>query len=155
MVVLADQAGKVWATARFGSSAGQADRLGPVQTELVRNSGAAFGLGRTLTVWITLVTLAAVAALAAAGWRARRPAPAVAYGLLLGGALGNGIDRLARSPAPLHGAVVDWIKLPFYGPVFNLADIAVRAGALLAVILLLHRPRAHTGSDPGMVSAAR
>ena len=40
---------------------------------------------------------------------------AIALGLFLGGALGNGLDRLLRGPAPLHGGVVDWLSLSTNG----------------------------------------
>ncbi len=53
--------------------------------------------------------------------RLRNPWWALALGLLLGGALGNLVDRLFRAPAPLRGHVVDWIHLHHW-PVFNLAD---------------------------------
>jgi signal peptidase II len=59
---------------------------------------------------------------------------AVALGLLLGGAAGNLVDRLFRSPGPLHGAVVDWIKLAYFPPVFNVADSAITVGATLLVV---------------------
>jgi signal peptidase II len=132
--VAADQAGKSWAAARLvaGSVA-----LGPVRLELSRNTGASFGLGKPLTVWIALATFAAVAVLAVLGTRARSGAWALAIGLMAGGALGNGVDRMVRSPGALRGGVVDWIKLPFYGPVFNVADVALRTGVLLFFALLL------------------
>lgn len=136
-VIAADQIGKTWAEHLFATGRGQPRQLGPIKAELVRNPGAAFGLGRGLTFWITLLALAAAAAFVVAGWRTRGRGWATVFGLLAGGTVGNGIDRIARAPGPLHGAVIDWIKLPFYGPVFNLADVALRAGAVLAVVLLL------------------
>jgi signal peptidase II len=61
---------------------------------------------------------------------------AVALGLLLGGALGNLTDRIARSPGPLRGWVVDFIQLPHW-PVFNLADSAICCGGALMVLLTI------------------
>ncbi|MGE0625782.1 MAG: signal peptidase II [Pseudomonadales bacterium] len=69
----------------------------------------------------------------------RRLAPAdrlmgLVYGLILGGALGNAIDRL------LHGYVVDFILVHYrewYFPAFNVADIALSCGAALWILLLL------------------
>ena len=55
---------------------------------------------------------------------------AVALGLVLGGAFGNVIDRVFRSPGFLRGAVVDFVDLRFW-PVFNLADSAITCGCLL------------------------
>jgi lipoprotein signal peptidase len=53
------------------------------------------------------------------------------------------IDRLTRPPGALHGGVVDWIQIRVYGPTFNLADIWLRAGVLIAAggWLWLHRSR--------------
>ena len=66
---------------------------------------------------------------------------AVSLGLVLGGALGNLIDRIFRAPGPFVGHVVDMISLfDPYGqvwPVFNLADSSLVCGVLLAVLLEL------------------
>jgi lipoprotein signal peptidase len=48
------------------------------------------------------------------------------------GAAGNLLDRLTQPPRPLHGAVTDWIHVWFYGPTFNLADVWLRGGVLIA-----------------------
>ncbi|MHB8452855.1 MAG: signal peptidase II, partial [Mycobacteriales bacterium] len=64
----------------------------------------------------------------------RSVAWAVSLGLLLGGAAGNLVDRLLRSPGPFRGQVVDWIDVRIW-PVFNLADSAITIGGLLAVLL--------------------
>jgi signal peptidase II len=61
---------------------------------------------------------------------------AVALGGLLGGALGNLVDRLFRQPGPGRGYVVDWIALPNF-PVFNVADMCIVGSATLMVILSL------------------
>jgi signal peptidase II len=60
----------------------------------------------------------------------------VVLGLLLGGAIGNLIDRLVRSPGLLRGHVIDWIRVPHFA-VFNLADSAITIGGFLAVLLAL------------------
>jgi signal peptidase II len=59
---------------------------------------------------------------------------AIALGLLLGGAAGNLADRLLRSPGLLRGFVIDWIKLPYFPPTFNIADSAITIGAALLVL---------------------
>jgi signal peptidase II len=103
---------------------------------LTRNSGAAFSIGTGTTWLFTVVAVAVVIviirsarSLASRGW-------AIAFGLLLGGALGNLSDRLLRAPGPLRGWVVDWIELPHW-PVFNVADSAIVVGGILAVLLAL------------------
>jgi signal peptidase II len=59
---------------------------------------------------------------------------AVVLGGILGGAVGNLIDRILREPAAFRGHVVDFLELPNW-PVFNVADMALVGSAILAVIL--------------------
>jgi signal peptidase II len=59
---------------------------------------------------------------------------AIALGLLLGGALGNLTDRIARSPGFFRGWVVDFVDVPHFA-VFNLADSAISVGGVLMVLL--------------------
>jgi signal peptidase II len=126
-----------------------------LQLDYLRNPGAAFSLGADgYTVVFTLIAAAVIVAiLRMARTLASRPW-AVALGLLLGGALGNLTDRIARSPGPLRGWVVDWIQLPHW-PVFNLADSAICCGGALMVLLTvmgLHpdgqSDRRSRGADP-------
>jgi signal peptidase II len=99
-----------------------------------RNSGAAFSVGTGATVLFTAVALIVVVVILRTAKRLRSMGWAICLGLLLGGALGNLVDRLFRSPAPLRGQVVDWIQLPHW-PVFNLADSAIVVGGCIAVLL--------------------
>lgn len=99
-----------------------------------RNPGAAFSIGTNATLLFTLVAIAVVAAVLRVVPRVRHAGWALALGLLLGGALGNLVDRVFRDPGPLRGAVVDWIRVPYW-PTFNLADCAIVVGGLLAALL--------------------
>ncbi|MFN8176065.1 MAG: signal peptidase II [Solirubrobacteraceae bacterium] len=97
----------------------------------VRNNGVAFGLlsggGTALVVALTLGALVAVLI-----WFAREPARPLAWvptGLLVGGALGNLIDRVRQ------GSVTDFLKIPHW-PAFNLADAAITVGVVTLVIAL-------------------
>lgn len=105
---------------------------------LVRNSGAAFGIGTGLTAVFTVVAIIVVVAIVRISMKVRCVPWAVALGLLLGGATGNLVDRLLRPPAPFRGHVVDWIQLPYW-PVFNIADSAIVCGGILMVILAARR----------------
>ncbi len=109
---------------------------GLVDLRLVANRGAAFGLGSGHE---TLVEAAAAALLAALIVIARGQSPLVAAGLgaALGGGLGNLSVRLTGPDGPLHSPVVDWIHLSFYPETFNLADVAIRAGLLIAALGLI------------------
>jgi signal peptidase II len=100
-----------------------------------RNHGVAFGFLPGDALAVTLVIVLALLALLA--YFARHSTRALIWlptGMLIGGALGNIIDRL-RS-----GSVTDFIKLPLGWPPFNLADTSITLGVLL-LILLIERPR--------------
>ncbi len=100
----------------------------------VRNRGVAFGFLSGGGVPVLVVTFVALVLLVA--YLLRRPDRSglwLATGLLVGGALGNLIDRLA------HGAVTDFIKFPLW-PAFNVADMAITVG-VLALLWVLEGPR--------------
>jgi signal peptidase II len=104
-----------------------------------RNSGAAFSFAEGATVLFTAVAAVVITVIVRTAPRLRSAPWAVCLGLILGGAGGNLVDRLFRSPGPLRGAVVDWISLlDPYGnvwPIFNLADSGIVCGGVLAVLL--------------------
>jgi signal peptidase II len=122
-----------------------------------RNPGAAFGIGGpSVTVAFTAIA-AGVGVIIVRSSRHISSTPwAVALGLLLGGTMGNLTDRLFRSPGPLQGWVVDWIRFRD-GPTFNIADAAIACGiALIAVlavrgtaVLEVRQPRADVHHEPG------
>ncbi len=128
----------------------------------LRNSGAAFSIGTSVTVVFTLIALGVIVAILRTARRLRSVPWAVTLGLLLGGAAGNLGDRLFRSPGFLRGHVVDWIELPHW-PVFNVADSCIVCGGVLAVLLAARgipidgaRNAAQaTGSGPGRPACAR
>ena len=133
-VVVVDQLTKAWAVAALTGS-GRIDLLGRwLGLVLVRNPGAAFSFatGQTwvftaVAVVVTVVVLRVARQLGSMWW-------ATTLGLVLGGAVGNLIDRLAREPGIFRGHVVDFID---YGGLFvgNVADIAI-VGAAAAVMAL-------------------
>jgi signal peptidase II len=114
---------------------------GAIYLDQTRNSGAAFSLGTSFTVILTVVALAVVAVIVRTAGRMRSAGWAVALGLVLGGALGNLADRLCRAPGVGRGHVVDWISAfgpdGKHWPIFNLADSAIVCGAILAAVLAL------------------
>jgi signal peptidase II len=120
---------------------GRAIRLlgGALYFDLTRNSGAAFSIGTKFTVIFPIIAIAVIGLILYYARRLRSVPWAVAFGLVMGGAAGNLIDRLFRAPGPLRGHVVDFISVfgP-YGerfPIFNLADSALFCGVVLAVLL--------------------
>jgi signal peptidase II len=109
---------------------GPINLVGGVRLNLTRNTAGAFGLGGAAVPFLAVVALGLVVFMASSGATTRNPVLSVAVGLVLGGALGNLIDRLFRGRGGLRGAVVDFVDLRFW-PVFNLADAAITCGCLL------------------------
>lgn len=107
-----------------------------VTLRLVRNSGAAFSMASGYTWLLSIIAVAVVAVIIRYSRRLRSGWWMLGLGLVLGGAIGNLIDRLFRSPGPLRGHVVDFISVGWW-PVFNAADSAVVCGAILLVVLSL------------------
>ncbi|MGI5337394.1 signal peptidase II [Streptomyces sp. CA-181903] len=105
-----------------------------LQLDVIRNRGAAFSLGETMTIVFTIIASAVILVIARIARKLYSLPWAIALGLLLGGALGNLTDRLFRSPGGFEGGVVDFIA-PAHFAVFNLADSAIVCGGFLIVIL--------------------
>jgi signal peptidase II len=134
VVLAADVTSKALVVAKL-SDRGPVHVIGHVlELVLTRNAGAAFSVGTGSTIVFTAVAVAVAVVIARTARRLRSRGWAVSLGLLLGGALGNLSDRIFRSPGVFRGHVVDWIQLPHW-PVFNLADSAIVAGGVLAVLL--------------------
>jgi signal peptidase II len=108
----------------------------------LRNDGVTFGLLGDVPWWaLTLIAFAVCGVLAVMLWRTTRCVEAVAYGLIIGGAFGNIVDRLR------FGAVTDF--LDFYvgkthWPAFNIADVAIVSGAALLFVPEKFSRRAQT-----------
>jgi signal peptidase II len=126
---------KWWAVERLGD--GEVIELfWTAQFRLVRNDGAAFGLGTSITPVITIAATTISIAVILYGRSVRRTSVAVALGAVLGGAVGNVIDRFLRpGDGFLRGAVIDYIDFQWW-PVFNIADIAIVCGGFALVFLL-------------------
>jgi signal peptidase II len=139
VVVALDQATK----ALVRSSVGLGDRDGilpGVEIVHVRNEGVAFsrfsGGGTIVTV---IVAAALVALLAYFATHLHKPLVWLPTGMLLGGALGNIVDRVR------DGAVTDFIKLPAW-PAFNVADVSITFGVLV-LLYVTERPRDAAARD--------
>jgi signal peptidase II len=102
--------------------------------ELTRNPGAAFSVGTGLTAIYTILAIVVVLVVARTARRLASTGWAIALGGIIGGAIGNLLDRIFRAPGPFRGYVVDWIHLTHW-PIFNVADSAISCGAVLAVVL--------------------
>ena len=118
-------------TIAAGISPGETKKFLPaINLVHVRNTGVAFGVlsgGGAAVLVFTLIALAALIAFLAV--RPERPWLWLPTGMLVGGALGNLIDRIAS------GSVIDFIKLPAW-PAFNLADMSITLGVIALVLVL-------------------
>ena len=116
--------------------------LGSLRLRLTFNSGTAFSFGSDRTTVVALVALAIAAVVLVVGLRARDPRERAGYALVLGGALGNLVDRALRDgEGLLGGRVVDFVDLQWW-PVFNVADVAICLGVAVLVLTAWRTPAA-------------
>ena len=131
-IVVADQLTKHWALNRLSGDR-TIDLVGSLRFNLAFNKGMAFsqatGAGPIIGALGFVIVIVMVLWLR----RSATGAAAVAAGMIVGGAIGNLIDRLFRSDAWLRGAVVDFIDLQWF-PIFNIADSAISLGAMLMIV---------------------
>lgn len=124
-------------TLAAGIQPGEQRRFLPaIELVHVRNTGVAFGVlsgGGALVVVVTVVAL--VGLIGYLALRPDRPWLWLPTGMLVGGALGNLIDRISS------GSVIDFIKLPAW-PAFNVADMSITFG-VIALVLVLEFGREH------------
>lgn len=135
-VVVIDQLTKAWATRALADGERVAvlgDWLGLV---LVRNPGAAFSLASGQTWILTAVAVVVSVVVVRISRRLASTWWSVALGLVLGGAVGNLIDRILRAPGVFRGHVIDFIDYAGFF-VGNVADIAIVGAAGLIVVLSL------------------
>jgi len=143
LIVIADQLSKIWI--RSNLAVGQSlPEVGFFQLTHVQNTGAVFGLFQGQSFALTIVGLVSVAALVVYALFINRHFPLLdnrlsnsALGLILGGTVGNLIDRLN----PNLGGVTDFISIGIW-PAFNIADSAITVGVIIFAYFLLRLARA-------------
>ena len=120
-----------------------------LQLTFVRNPGAAFSFAAGATIFLSLFSLVVMVVVLYYSPRITSRGWAVVLGLVLGGILGNMVDRIFREPGLLRGHVIDWLQLPNW-PVFNIADMAIVSAALLSMVLTARNipPITKVGSQP-------
>ena len=124
MVALSDLATKAWAR---GVLAQRAIHVwGPWWWRLNFNRGVSFSLNPSGPRWTSLLTAAVLAAVAWYARRARHWSTATGFGLVLGGGVGNLLDRVTATPP----RVTDFVAVGSF-PVFNLADAAITVGVVM------------------------
>ncbi|MEY2848854.1 MAG: hypothetical protein RI885_1519 [Actinomycetota bacterium] len=101
----------------------------------VKNPGAAFSLASGYTWIFSIAASAVVVFIVVFARRIRSSAWAILFGMLLGGTLGNLVDRLFREPSFGLGHVVDFIQVIGFPAVFNIADSFIVASMGLFIIV--------------------
>ena len=134
LVLTLDQLTKWWAVGALGDGH-TIDLFWTLRLRLVENTGAAFSRGEGSGPLIGVLVVAVVIMLVRVGARTADPAARLTVGAVVGGALGNLVDRAFRSEdGLLGGAVIDFVDLQWW-PVFNLADSVVVVGAVVILWL--------------------
>ena len=136
-VFIVDLLTKQWVSTHL--QAGQSIQVIPGLFSLtyVSNAGAAFGLLQNQTLLFIAITVVVVALIVTYGRRAARHQPllGLAFGMQLGGALGNLLDRL------LYARVIDFLDVRGFPYVFNIADSAIVVGGILFALVVLREPQ--------------
>lgn len=146
LVVAADQLSKSWIRSNLGSDSSLLE-TGFFRLIHVHNTGSAFGLFQDQTLLLIIVAFIGIAVLLFLGLFRHRRFPFLAtmpaklfLGLVLGGTVGNLIDRLR------YGYVTDFVAIGRW-PAFNIADSAVVVGAILLAYLLIRSAKDSEHSD--------
>jgi signal peptidase II len=131
-VVLLDQLTKAWVVASLADE--PISIIGDtVEFRLSRNPGGAFSILTGFTPLLAVLAAIVAVVLVRVAQRAKDPVMVIALSLVLGGALGNLLDRLFRAPGFLRGEVIDFVRVGAF-PSFNVADSAITIGAVLLLI---------------------
>lgn len=141
-ILVVDQLTKAWAADRLpGDPIVVID--GWLEFVYAENTGFAFGLfhGANVGWLISIVAVAAIAAMVVLVGRATRRGEVVGFAMVAAGAAGNLVDRLVRGDGIADGFVVDFIKIPVI-PNFNVADLSLTAGVVVLLALSM-RAEAH------------
>ena len=148
-----DQLTKQWAVANL-TDGRVVEVAWTLQFALGFNSGFAFGSGQGKGILVGSVAVLVVGYMLVMLRGAKDAATAWGLAFVIGGAIGNILDRLFRNDGWMRGKVVDFIDLQWW-PVFNVADSAITVGgALLLVGMFLQWRREHGGGSQTEGSAA-
>jgi signal peptidase II len=140
LVLIVDQASK-YAVVSYVGFADRIDVLGSsVRLTHIRNPGAVFGIMKGAATYFAFFSAVAALVLLVVLFFARRASvmTRISLGMVLGGAVGNLIDRIR------YGAVVDFIDIGISSqvrwPSFNVADVAITLGVIMLIVTTLKRP---------------
>ena len=135
VIIVLDQLSKAWAL-RDLADGHIIHVIWTLQFNLTYNRGMAFSRGTGLGPIIGVMALVVVVMLLLSLRRADNSLTRLATGLIIGGAIGNILDRLFRGSGWMRGAVIDFIDFQWW-PVFNIADMAIMIGAATMIVAML------------------
>ena len=135
VIAVLDQLSKAWAL-RDLADGHIIHVIWTLQFNLTYNRGMAFSRGTGLGPVIGVIALVVVVMLLLSLRRADNSLTRLATGLIIGGAVGNILDRLFRGSGWMRGAVIDFIDFQWW-PVFNIADMAIMIGAATMIVAML------------------
>jgi signal peptidase II len=139
-IVAIDQLTKSWAVSALAD--GPKHLVGDLLVfDLARNSGSAFSRFQGYTPVLAVLAIVITVFLARSLRQTTDRWMLVGLVLVLGGALGNLVDRLVRSPGFLRGHVVDFVAIGWW-PVFNFADSCITIGAIILIVRTVFAPNA-------------
>lgn len=141
-IVALDQVTKHWAVNTL-TDAPPRPVFWTLQWNLTFNSGMAFSKGEGMGAIIGVIALVVVVVILSGVRKNTNRVVAVAAGFVVGGAIGNLIDRLFRDEGWLRGSVVDFIDFQWF-PIFNVADMGVNVGGVLFVLWSLFSSHEHS-----------
>lgn len=163
VVLVIDQLTKRWALERLspesiGAPGEIIEVIGPLQFNLAFNTGASFSIGSGSGAIIGVIAMVIVAVLAFMARKIESRTQLLLIGVIMGGALGNIIDRLTRvgetnpftgevATGFMSGAVVDFIDVQFW-PIWNVADMAVVCGGIALAVLSAFAPMPPDADEP-------
>jgi signal peptidase II len=134
VVTALDALSKAWARHHLANHARHV--IGPLWLRLQYNTGISFSIDHSLPLVTTIATVVVAVVVVVVGLRARRGAPTIGFGLLIGGGIANVIDRVAATPHE----VTDFIAFGSF-PVFNVADVAITLGFVVLMVAALRGER--------------
>ncbi|CAB4890547.1 MAG: signal peptidase II [Actinobacteria bacterium] len=135
VIAVLDQMSKAWAL-RDLVDGRVIHVIWTLQFNLTYNRGMAFSRGTGVGPIIGVIGLVVVVMLLLSLRRADNVLTRLATGLIIGGAMGNILDRLFRDSGWMRGAVIDFIDFQWW-PVFNVADMAIMIGAATMIVAML------------------
>lgn len=114
---------------------------------LTHNEGMAFSTGTNVGPFIGMLAIVVIAVLLLTMRKQSNIVSVIATGCIIGGAVGNVVDRVFRGNGFMGGAVVDFIDLRWW-PVFNVADIGIVCGAIaVAYSMIISQPEVFEGTE--------